>query len=311
MARSSKHSAETLLDLAREAVDSNPDIPVATFRVAHGVGSNEAHAALTAAWWERGYRHYGRLTLEQLHPRYQPLVKTPLPQDPAGDITIDSAPEALRLEVDLTLTAARDALGRLGDHLQIVARRVMAEADARVAQDIQAADGASRDLATEIEIAQRHEADARREAASIREELNAEISRLAQGLRDQTRERAAAERARESAEDDRRHAHATLERGREAMERQTADLSGRLADAERVAGATDCQIQMMTDVVADLRRRLDGAVDAVAGGRRDAAMAESRAAAAEARLALLQEMHAAELLRMHEAQGMGAQSPPA
>ena len=311
MARTSKHTAETLLDLAREAVDSNPDTPVAAFRVAHGVGSSEAHAALTAAWWERGYRHYGRLTLEQLHPRYQPLVKPPASRDPAGEITIDSAPEALRLEVDRALTAAREAMGRVGDHLQAIARRVIADADARVTRDILTADGASRDLATEVEVAQRHEADARRETASIREELAAEISRLTQEVRDQTRERAAAERAREVAEEDRRLAHATLERGREAMERHTADLSGRLADAERAAGAADRQLQMMTDVVADLRRRLDGAVDAVAGARREAAIAEARAAVAEARLTLLQESHAAELLRMRETLGMGAGSPAA
>lgn len=298
MARTSKHTAEALLDLAREAVESNPEIPVSTFRAAHGVGSSEALAALTAAWWERGYRHYGRLGIEQLHPRYRSLVKTPVSQDPAGDITIDAAPEALRLEVDRSLTAARDALGRLGDHLQIMAKRVIAEADARAAQDILAADGASRELATEVEVAQRQEADARRETASIREELNAEISRLAQDLRDQTRERAAAERARDTAEEDRRLANATLERSRETMERQAADLSARLANAERGAGASDRELQLMADVVTDLRRRLDGAVEAVGGARREAAAAESRAAAAEARLELLKESHAAELLRM-------------
>src|SRR4051812_591416 len=107
-------------------------------------------------------------------------------------------------------------------------------------------------------------------------------------LRDQTRERAAADREREVAEEDRRQAHAMLERGREAMALQAADLSGRLADAERVVGATDRLVLSLTETNADLRRRLDEAVEALAGARREAAVAEARTAVAEARLTVLE-----------------------
>jgi chromosome segregation ATPase len=276
-----------LLELARTAVENDPDIRVAEFRAAHGVGSNEAQAVLRAAWWERGYRQYGRLTLEDLHPRYRSLVKPPASQDPACDVTIDTAPDALRLEIERALAAARDAMGSMGDHLQLLARRVIVEVEAGAVRDVRAAESATQELATEIEVAQRQEAEARRETASIREELNSELSRLTQELRDQTRERVAADRAREVAEEDRRQAHAMLERGRETMARQTADLSTRLADAERVVGATERLVQTLTETNADLRRRLDEAVEALAGARRDTAVAESKAAASEARLLLL------------------------
>lgn len=300
MARTSKHTPQALLDLARAAVDNNPDVPVATFREEWGVGTSEAHAVLTAARWELGYRHYGRLPLEQLHPRYQSLVKAPERQDPSVAITVDSAAEVLILEVDRALAAARDAIGRVGDHLRAAARKTISDAEAGALGDIQAAEGAARDLASEVEVARRYEADARSDTASVREQLNAEISRLTHELRDQTRERAAAERTRERAEDDRRQALAAMNAGREMTEKQIADLTARLAHAERAAGATDRHVQTMTEVIGDLRQRLDDAVDAVAGARRDAAAAESRAAADEARVALLQQAHAAELLRMRE-----------
>lgn len=302
MARTSKHTAETLLELARTAVESDPDIRVAVFRSAHGVGTNEAQAVLTAARWERGYRHYGRLPLEELHPRYQPLVKAPGSQDPAAHVTIESAPEALRLEIERAMATAREAMGSMGDHLQLLARRVIAETEAAALRDIRAAESACQELVTEVEVAQRQEAEARRETASIREQLNAEISRLTQELRDQTKERAATDRAREVAEEDRRQAHATLERSREAMARQTADLSTRLADAERAVGATDRLVQSMTETNADLRRRLDEAVEALAEARRDASLAESRWAVAESRLELLQGVRNSELSQGQETQ---------
>jgi predicted nucleic acid-binding Zn-ribbon protein len=300
VARTSKHPPEALLDLARAAVAENPDVPVATFRRDHGVGTTEAHAVLTAARWERGYRHYGRLPLEQIHPRYQSLVKAPETHDPSAAIRVDAAPEVLRLEVDRAFEAVRDAVGRVGEHLRAAAQRAITDAQASAAGDIVAAEGAARDLASEVEVAQRHEADARRESATLREQLNAEISRLTQELRDQTRERAAAERARELAEADRRQALAAMNGGREATQKLIGDLTSRLGDAQRAAGATERHVQTMTEVIADMRRRLDDAVGAAAKARQESSASEARASAAEARVALLQQSHAAELLRMRE-----------
>jgi chromosome segregation ATPase len=300
VARTSKHPPEALLELARSAVAEDPDIPVATFRRDHGVGTTEAHAVLTAARWELGYRHYGRLPLDQLHPRYQSLVKAPATRDPAATLTVDTAPEALRLEVEQAFVTAREALGRVGEHLRAAAKQVIADTEASAAGDIVAAERAARDLASEVEVAQRHEADARRETATIREQLHAEISRLTQELRDQTRERAAAERARELAEEDRRQALATMNGGREATEKQIADLTSRLADAQRAAGATEAHVQTMTEVIADMRRRLDEAVTSAEAARQESSTSNAKAAAAEARVALLQQAHAAEVLRMRE-----------
>lgn len=303
MARTSKHQPEALLDLARAAVADNPDIPVATFRRDHGVGTTEAHAVLTAARWEVGYRHYGRLPLEQLHPRYQSLVKAPATRDPTAALTVDTAPEVLRLEVEQAFVAAREALGRVGEHLRAVAKQAIADTEASAAGDIVAAEGAARDLASEVEVAQRHEADARRETATLREQLNTEISRLTQELRDQTRERAASEKARELAEEDRRQALAALNGGRDATEKQIADLTSRLSDAQLAAGATERHVQTMAEVIEDLRGRLDEAVEATAVARRESSASQAKAAAADARVALLQESHAAELLRLREDSG--------
>lgn len=295
MARSSRYGPEALLELARAAVAENPDVPVHAFRAEHGVGSNEAQSVLTAAKWERGHKQYGRLSRDQLHARYQNLVRAPDILDPTAGITIDAAPQALRAAVDRTLGAARDALSGIIDAMQAAARQTIANADARAADDIRAAESAVRDLGSEIEVAQRQVAEARQETAVVRGQFHAEISRLTQELRDQTRERLAAEAARDVAVEDGRRTLATMQQERDAMRQSTATLAARLADAERVAGAAERQVHTMAETIADLRRRLDEASIAVGEARRDASVAESRAAAADARFAQLQETHGGDM----------------
>jgi hypothetical protein len=81
---------------------------------------------------------------------------------------------------------------------------------------------------------------------------------------------------------------------------RTAELSNRLADAERVVGATDRLVLSMTETNADLRWRLGEAVEALAEARREGSLAESKWAVAEARLGLLQATHNTELPPVRE-----------
>lgn len=294
MARTSKYRPAELLDLARAAIAHDPDIPVLAFRAAHQIGSAEAQAVLTAARWEAGHRHYAMLDLDGLHPRYRDLVGPREVVDRAAGVDLDALPAELRADIDRALDAARTALGGTTEALRATARRIIAEVQAEAADHVRAADASARDTIAAFDAIERQAAEARAEAAGVRERLGADILRLCQELTDERRARTAAEQALERADEERRRALDALTQERAAARGLATDLTGQLAAAQKVAGAAELQARSMEDALADARRRLTEATNAASHAQRDAA-------AAEARAALLESTHAAELLRLREA----------
>lgn len=294
MARISKHRPAELLDLARAAIAHDPDIPVLAFRAAHQIGSAEAQAVLTAARWEAGHRHYAMLELDDLHPRYRDLVSPRAGRDRASEVDLDALPAELRADIDRALDAARAALGGTVEALRATARRLIAEVQAEAAAHVRASEANARDTTAGFDALERQAAEAREEAAGVRERLGADVLRLSQEVADERRARAATEQALQRADEERQRAADALTQERTAARNTTTDLTVKLADAQRAAGAAELQARTMEDALADTRRRLTDATDAASRAQRDAA-------AAEARAALLESTHAAELLRLREA----------
>lgn len=298
MARTSKFTPGQLLELARTAVEANPEVRVAEFRELHEIGSNEAQAVLSAAKFEIGYRQYGKLRPEDVHPRYRDLVAAPQRVDWTTPIDLDAEPDALRASVDAALGAAREALGGIIEQLRATARRVVTEVDARAGAEIRAAEVAVRDLSADVETAQRREAEVRADAAQFREHHSADIARLTQEVREQARERVVAEKAAARADVERGHALDSLERERTTARDTISALTCQLADSQKAAGASESQARSLEDAVSDLRRRLDAATEALGIARRDSAISEARESAASARAAALESAHAAEMGRL-------------
>lgn len=293
MARTPRHTPEQLLDFARAAITADPSTRIPDFRATHRIGSGEAQAVLTAAHWEAGHPPYAKLRREDLPARYRELVKPRETMDVTGELDLAALPEVLRRSVDEALDATRQALGTTIESLRHRACVLIAEAEAEAASSIRAALEQAQVSASLLDAADRHAAEAREETAGVREHLNAEITRLTQELRDERRERAVIDQALRRSDVERLRALETLESDRVATRATISDLTQQLGEAQRLMGAAEREVETMRAAVADTRRRLDEATDTASRALRDGA-------AAEARAALLEETHAAELRRIRE-----------
>ena len=294
MPRSPKHTPEALLDLARIAVSDHPDVPVHDFRATHRIAAGEAQAVLAAARWELRHRQYASLAREDLHPHYRDLVRAPDSPDHTAVLTLDALPVELRASVDRALESARTAFGSALEALRVTARRITAEVETQAAVNVRTAEAQAQEAIAALDSVERQVAEAREETARVRENLGAEVLRLTQDLKDERRDRSAAERTLQLVQDEHQRALHTLDNERAAARTTAADLTRELSEAQKLAGAAELRARGLEEALVDTRQRLDDATSA-------ATRAERAAAAAEARAPLLESAHAAELQRLREA----------